>query len=271
MFSPYYAWARRRGAADPADHCALNVALYSPRGKRWAMTERGHTSLHQQRSTLRIGRSGLHWDGEALSFEIDEVTVPLPSRIRGRVRVIPRAMVDHSAVLDAAGRHRWTPIAPSARVEVQLTSPEISWSGEGYCDSNNGDEALETSLKSWHWSRADARDGSLVIYDVLERSGHETALALRFGRDGSVAEFTAPARVTLPASAWRIARTTRSDEGSASVERTLEDTPFYARSVVDSCLLRQATRSVHESLDLDRFRSPIVQAMLPFRMPRKAR
>ena len=39
VFSPYYAWARRRGPSDPLRHCALNVALYGPR-KRWAMTER---------------------------------------------------------------------------------------------------------------------------------------------------------------------------------------------------------------------------------------
>jgi hypothetical protein len=31
VFSPYYAWARRRGhgLADPLNHCALNVALYA--------------------------------------------------------------------------------------------------------------------------------------------------------------------------------------------------------------------------------------------------
>ena len=36
VFSPYYAWARRRGPADPQNHCALNVALYGPGGNRWA-------------------------------------------------------------------------------------------------------------------------------------------------------------------------------------------------------------------------------------------
>ena len=32
VFSPYYAWARRRGPADPLNHCALNVALYGTGG-----------------------------------------------------------------------------------------------------------------------------------------------------------------------------------------------------------------------------------------------
>jgi carotenoid 1,2-hydratase len=55
------------------------------------------------------------------------------------------------------------------------------------------------------------------------------------------------------------------------VRRTLEDTPFYARSVLQTRLLGQDAIAVHESLSLDRFRNPIVQAMLPFRMPRARR
>ncbi|MFM7004007.1 MAG: hypothetical protein ACKOXN_08715, partial [Limnohabitans sp.] len=44
VFSPYYAWARRSGQADPENHCALNVAIYSKGASRWAMTERGKES-----------------------------------------------------------------------------------------------------------------------------------------------------------------------------------------------------------------------------------
>jgi carotenoid 1,2-hydratase len=52
------------------------------------------------------------------------------------------------------------------------------------------------------------------------------------------------------------------------VEQTLEDTPFYARSV-----LRSGAASgpvMHESLDLDRFKKAWVRTLLPFRMPRVA-
>jgi carotenoid 1,2-hydratase len=38
---------------------------------------------------------------------------------------------------------------------------------------------------------------------------------------------------------------------------------------VRSQLFGEAATAVHESLDLDRFASPWVQAMLPFRMPRR--
>jgi carotenoid 1,2-hydratase len=54
------------------------------------------------------------------------------------------------------------------------------------------------------------------------------------------------------------------------VMQTLEDTPFYARAVLESGLLGQRVVSVHETLNLRRLTSPVVQAMLPWRMPRRA-
>jgi carotenoid 1,2-hydratase len=272
VFSPYYARARRRGAGDPDDHVALNVALYGEGGRRWAMTERGAMAATRSMDRYAIGPSRLEWRGDALEFSIDEIAVPLPRRIRGKVRVLPRALVSHVARLDAEGRHRWRPIAPSARVEVALDAPGLSWSGEGYLDSNEGDEPLEATLRRWHWSRAALADGSAVLYDVEARSGARNALALRFDRGGSVSAFEPPPAATLPRTPiWRIARASRSDDGAPVLERTLEDTPFYARSVVAQSLFGAHTRAVHESLDLDRFAHPLVQAMLPFRMPRRAR
>ncbi len=53
--------------------------------------------------------------------------------------------------------------------------------------------------------------------------------------------------------------------------RTLEDAPFYARSLVRPALLGERVAAVHESLSLDRFRTGWVQMLLPFRMPRRSR
>ena len=50
--------------------------------------------------------------------------------------------------------------------------------------------------------------------------------------------------------------------------RTLEDAPFYARSQLAGRVFGDDVQVMHESLSLDRFQMPIVQAMLPFRMPR---
>ncbi|GAC1620503.1 MAG: carotenoid 1,2-hydratase [Nevskia sp.] len=233
------------------------------------MTERGRERVQRDSSGLAIGPSTLHWDGNALAIEIDERTAPLPSRIRGTVRVHPCAITDYVGLLDESGQHCWRPIAPCSRVEVRLSSPALRWTGEGYLDSNFGAAPIEDAIAQWHWSRAKLREGTAVIYEVKPRAGAETALALRFDRRGQVEAFDPPPRTVLPGSAWRIARATRAEAGDAALVRTLEDTPFYARSVIAARLFAQKASAVHESLDLDRFRQPIVQAMLPFRMPRR--
>jgi carotenoid 1,2-hydratase len=110
-----------------------------------------------------------------------------------------------------------------------------------------------------------------VLYEGLKRDGSPFALALRFDREGRAEPFAPPPPQPLPKTRiWRIPRATHADApAGATVARTLEDTPFYARSELTTRLLGQTTQAVHESLFLDRFAQPIVQAMLPFRMPRR--
>jgi carotenoid 1,2-hydratase len=269
VFSPYYARARRSGPADPLDHCALNVALYGHGRKRWAMTERGRGALHRTTSSLRVGPSSLRWDDDTLTIDIDEITVPLPSRLRGRVRLYPDAVTTRSVVLDRSGRHRWRPIAPCGRVEVAFESPAVRWSGAAYFDCNDGDEPLERAFVRWDWSRASLRQGTAVLYDVERRDAGDLALAMRFDAAGAMQEFAPPRPARLPRTGWNISRATRADSGlGAVVLRTLEDGPFYARSVLATRLLGEPVTAVHESLSLDRFDARWVQTLLPFRMPR---
>jgi carotenoid 1,2-hydratase len=268
VFSPYYASRRRRGNPDPLDHCAVNVVLYG-RGARWALTERGRADLARDRQTLRIGPSQLRWDGEHLTIDIDEWCVPIPRRLKGRIRLTPRALVDYEANLDEAGAHRWRPLAPIARVEAQFDQPAVRWAGPAYLDSNAGDGPIEEAFRGWDWLRAPIGDETAVIYDVRRRSGGEHGLALRFDAQGCVHRIEAPLVAPLPGTRWAVARACRSErDGGASVLRTLEDTPFYARSLVETELLGTRTTAIHESLSLDRFRSRWVQALLPFRLPR---
>ncbi|MFZ5558069.1 MAG: carotenoid 1,2-hydratase [Pseudomonadota bacterium] len=274
VFSPYYAWARRSGTgADPRHHCALNVALYGAGGKRWAMTERGRGQLRQGDDVLAIGPSTLHWNGDTLAVRIDEVTAPWPSRIRGEVRLQAHAMPGCTFALDAAGRHRWSPIAPCARVEVNLENPRLVWSGAGYFDANAGDEPLENGFARWDWCRAALPDsGAAVLYDGTRRGGGDFSLALRFARGGQVEAFDPPPPAPLPRTLWGVERGTRAEAGhSAALRETLEDAPFYARSVVTTRLLGENVTAVHESLSLTRFRAGWVRMLLPFRMPRAAR
>jgi carotenoid 1,2-hydratase len=79
-----------------------------------------------------------------------------------------------------------------------------------------------------------------------------------------------PPRATLPTTrVWRIGRAAHGEGGQARVVATLEDTPFYARSVIATRLLGREATAVHESLDLNRFASRWVKLLLPFRMPRR--
>lgn len=269
VFSPYYAWARRHEAGDPLHHCAMNVALYGSEGKRWSMTERGRGAVARTPTSLSIGPSSLRWDGATLALTLDEVTAPWPSRIRGTVRLDATALARQAIPLDGAGRHRWQPIAPCARVEVALTHPSLRWTGPGYFDTNSGDSPLEDTFAHWHWSRSRHGSGTTILYDICRRDGVRTAIARHCDPAGAVEEISPPPVVDLPHSRWRVARATRADEGSAAtVVQTLEDAPFYARSLVASRLRGQAALAIHESLSLDRFRKGWVRMMLPFRMPR---
>ncbi len=83
---------------------------------------------------------------------------------------------------------------------------------------------------------------------------------------GGVADFTPPPAVSLAPTMWRVPR--QISAASPSVIQTLEDTPFYARSIIAADLGGQRVNAMHESLSMDRFSTPWVQAMLPFRMPR---
>ena len=269
VFSPYYAAARRRGPADPNDHCAINVGLYGATANRWAMTERPREQVARSARRLEIGPSAMDFDGRSLLISIDEWTAPFPGRIRGTIHLRPSALVSHTVPLDAAGRHVWTPYAPCARVEVELEQPRLRWSGNGYFDGNAGAEPIEAAFARWTWSRADLGDGAAVLYDAARRDQSRLTFGLRFAPDGAISRFDPPPVESLPRSGWRIGRATPTDPGTqAGVVRTLIDAPFYARSLIRSSVLGREATSVHESLCLDRFSSRIVQAMLPFRMPR---
>lgn len=235
------------------------------------MTERGRGAMRRSADEFRIGPSGLHWDGEALTIEIDEVGMPIPQRVRGRVVVRPQGLCRFVAALDDAGRHRWGPIGPVSRVEVELERPNVRWSGHAYLDSNEGDEPIDRPFREWDWSRTALADGSTaVIYDVRQKDGGERVIAQRFAPDGSSTAFEAPPRQALPSTLWRIPRAMRTEPGlPARVAQTFEDTPFYARSVLSSGLFGERVTSVHESLVLSRVVSLPVRLMLPWRMPRR--
>jgi carotenoid 1,2-hydratase len=235
------------------------------------MTERGRAASAPGPETFHIGPSALAWDGNALTVQINEFTVPLPTRLRGAVRVIPHALTGLELALDPAGDHLWRPIAPCARVEVEFEQPALRWSGEGYLDSNHGDGPLEDAFACWDWSRASVTDGTSVLYRATPREADDVSFALRFDRSGDMTDFESPPRVALAPTQWRLTRFSAADDGGVRIVSTLEDAPFYARSLLATRLQGRDAMAIHETLSLDRFRAGWVRALLPFRMPRRAR
>ena len=271
VFSPYYARARRRGSADPFDHCALNVALYG-NARRWTMTERGRKRVRRDGNALHIGPSRVSWHDARFVADIDEISVPFPARVRGRVQVTPIVRCARSWCLDASGLHRWQPLAPVVRVEVDLQAPEVHWSGTGYLDTNCGDEPLENGFAGWHWARTPLPgDRTIVTYELHSRAGKQRGLGVDIDAQGTPREFVIPESTVLPATLWRVERRAHCGWHAARLEKTLEDTPFYARSLLASTICGERALTIHESLSLERFRSRWVQMLLPFRMPRAAR
>jgi len=268
VFSPYYAWS---GWADPFNHCAVNLALYrlDGGGGRWAMTERPERRLTRDSSCISIGPSSLAWDGTTLTAKIDEITSPFPERLRGTIRLRPEALTCRGFALDAAGDHVWQPLAPRARVDVSFDTPGLSWSGDGYLDTNHGNEPLEMRFRRWDWSRAHRADDALLFYDVDRLDGSRHELAFRVQRTGELDRIEAPPPRALPKTLWGVQRHARGDRGGQMrVAKTLEDTPFYSRSALSGDVLGQPAKIWHESLMLDRFSNPVVRCLLPFRMPR---
>ncbi len=259
----------KSGKGQPENHVALNVALYGRGARRWTMTERGAGDLHRSSDMLAIGPSSVRWEGDCLLFDIEEVGAVFGETVRGTVKVHPEALVNSGFPLDPQGRHRWQPIATRSRIEVAFQKPGVSWSGDAYVDSNFGSEPMEDRFREWQWSRAHGKCGTAVFYEGTRLDGSTFSLSLNIDRQGIPHLSEMPDLVHLRPTGWLMPRSTRS-EGDASVVKTWEDAPFYSRSTLGARLRGENVLAVHESLSLTRFISPVVQFMLPYRMPRKA-
>jgi carotenoid 1,2-hydratase len=280
VFSPYYAWARRRhgdAGVSAEAHCAINVSLYwrAPRSthfeRLWAMTERNEPCVARDATTLRVGPSRLAWASDGLHLDIDEWTAPWPQRLRGHIHLRPLALPGRAFTLDPAQQHRWQPIAPMAVAEVNFNRPRLRWNGEAYLDTNHGSRPLERDFTSWQWSRASDRSGGCRIhYDVEGPDRRPRSLALQIDRMGRIELGESGPLGPLPATAWGVPRSSPALNAPRLVD-TLESGPFYARSLLACGPEDAPSLAVHESLSLQRFAQPWVQVLLPFRMPRRAR
>ena len=235
------------------------------------MTERTNERVAAAPNFLQIGPSALTLSNETLNIEIDEFTAPIPRKLKGVIRIQMPAIGKRVFAIDAHERHRWRPLAPWARVEVEFSKPSLQWSGDAYVDANEGDEPLEDAFSYWDWSRTHLGGGdTAILYNTDLQSGDARSLALRIDKRGLAEAFDPPASQMLdPTPIWRIKRRVRCETGGdAQTISTLEDTPFYSRSLIRHRLFGEDRIGVHETFSGARLRTPIVKAMLPFRMPR---
>ena len=201
------------------------------------------------------------------------MTAPWPSAVNGEIRLKTSQLSTHAWSIDAEGAHLWTPIAPRAQIEVDFVRPHLRWDGPAYFDGNEGVAPLERDFASWQWARAHEGTDSVIFYDTQWVRGGGRSLALRIRADGSIEEIEAAnerlPRQRLPSTPWGIKRDTHCDTQQRSrVIKTLEDGPFYARSLLETWVDGRAVQAWHESVSLERFRSRWVQALLPVRLPR---
>ncbi|MEM9060325.1 MAG: carotenoid 1,2-hydratase [Pseudomonadota bacterium] len=266
VFSPWYRWAGRR---RPHNHVCINVALYGP-GGRFTMTERGEGALSQSVQRFQVGPSSLEWRNGTLVIDVDELSNPIVSRVRGQIRLTPANVTTSEVPLTRDGGHVWRPFAPTARIEVDLDRSHWKWSGHGYFDANFGTRALEDDFSYWTWGRFPVGNETLAFYDVDRRDGTALSFGVRIDEAGEVHLVdTLPPKTRFRRNPWLVRREIRSDAGYRPREVTpMLHAPFYARAAVRTQIDGVETVGVHEALDLVRFRSPLLKPMLAVRVPR---
>ena len=266
VFSPYYAWSKTQ---DPANHCAINLALYG-QPQRWSMTERGQADTERTRTTYQTGNSAVRFTRDGLEIDFNEISTPWLQRVRGTVRVTLPYLNAQAFQLDPNARHFWSPACSHAHISVDFDNPDLSWQGSSYVDSNYGLEPVTEGFDFWDWSRSPLQNGDTLIRYVTDPVGAaQRDLHVRISPEGVVDPAASTQLADLPPTRiWRIPRRTGAIDGAEpKIARTLEDTPFYSRSILTYSDAASG-HATHETLSCHRLRSPIVKALLPFRMPR---
>ncbi len=235
------------------------------------MTDRGQSALRQTEDLFQVGPSSMKWEKDRLVINVNEISsLPMVSRISGQIILTPTAVTNVELALTDDGAHIWRPLAPTAKISVDLNSKGWRWEGHGYFDSNFGTRALEEDFSYWTWGRYPVKGGSTCFYDATRLDGSELAAGIHFDKSGNANRITLPPKAPLRRSLWAVSRETRGDNGYKPTQiKNMLDAPFYSRSAVKTQLDGEETIGVHEALDLVRFRNPVMKPILAVRVPRR--
>jgi carotenoid 1,2-hydratase len=266
VFSPRWAKARERDPESCSlDFSTLNVALRVGHRNRWSLTERSRGAVARTERHLRIGASEMRWHGNELRVRVDERTAPWGTQLRGNVRLIPQSTSDQHIALDPKGLHTWSPKVPLAHVEVTFDAPRVAFRGVGYFDVNEGECPLEDTFSSWSWSRISNARESAIAYDVTTRDDGFSSRAYAATAGGGLTQREPGSLFEMSTTRFGLARVARHEYGQVVLRKTLENGPFYARSLVSARLPSGHAHGFHESVSLDRLRAPWVKFLVPFR------
>lgn len=235
------------------------------------MTDRGRSALRTSEDVFRVGPSSMRWNGQELIIDINEIgALPMVTRVRGQVRVKPRAITQVELPLTPDGAHVWRPFAPISDISVSLEAKGWQWEGHGYFDANFGTRALEQDFSYWTWGRFPAQAGATCFYDATRTDGSTLACAATFDEDGQVHSADLPPSQPMTPNIWALRRECRADPGTrAKRSLAMLDAPFYSRTAVTTQLNGEQTTGVHEAIDLRRFGSRWIKPMLAVRVPRR--
>ncbi|MFT4782398.1 MAG: carotenoid 1,2-hydratase [Paracoccaceae bacterium] len=234
------------------------------------MTDRGEDALGLSSTTLRVGPSQMHWTGDKLVIDVNELCWPHLGRLQGQIVVEPEAITNVELPLKPDGSHVWRPFAPLSRIKVDLNQKGWKWEGHGYFDANFGTAALEDDFSYWTWGRYPCREGSVCFYDADRRDGTELSVGVIFDKSGAAKVIKSPPKAKIRRSLWAVKRETRADAGTKPKQvKAMLDAPFYCRSAVEIQFDGENTVGVHEALDLNRFASPLLKPMLAVKVPRR--
>lgn len=245
----------------------MNVALYGEQKRAWSLRERAISPSDRSSDGVAIGPSSMRWQGDRLRVEIDERTTPFGRSLRGSVTLYPELCTGLSLRIDERGEHRWWPVSPLARIEVDLPEPGVRFTGHGYYDANAGPVPLESAFETWSWSRARSDDLAFLTYDLKSSAGPRHSLAFKVSARGEVADLDPVWSASLRRSYWGLTREARVDAGEpCRIVRSLEDGPFYSRALVATRFDGRPVLAMHEALAAHRLRRRWVQRLVEYRM-----
>ena len=257
IFSPRYSRAARRGATA-LSHCAVNFALYDGDGRRaWVLSEYG--SAQVSGSELKIGRSCARWDGDSVTFEVDERTAPWGRPLRASLELHAETPAGDEVQLLKGQPHHWQPLMPRAAARLHVPTHGVELSGRGYHDTNHGAEALGGGVPGWQWMRAHAEADTQVLYRLPD--GEQLKVVASSG--GVVHERQPGTALRQGRSAWGLDVPDELETGRGKVARgkLLDSSPFYARFASAG----GEVDVLGEAADFRRFHSPFIRWMAHFR------